>query len=248
MTELVWDGCVNVRDVGGLPVEGGGTIRPGRLVRADNVRGLSDAGWRSLAEHGVRRVVDLRFPEDLAQDPPVDVPVEVVHVSLLGPTRPPVWQAEVDAHLEGATAAEDHLVPSYLLFLERHPDRFARVFEALADAPDGAVVVHCVAGKDRTGLVVALALRLAGVSIEDAAADYARSGANVARYDAEWIGAGRDEDERRHREVVIGTPAAAMRDVLTELERRHGSVERYLLEAGTSPEALERVRARLLDP
>jgi hypothetical protein len=59
---LDWDGCVNVRDLGGLPLEGGGETRLGVLVRADNVRKLTDAGWEALADHGVTRIVDLRWP------------------------------------------------------------------------------------------------------------------------------------------------------------------------------------------
>ena len=81
---LEWDGCLNVRDLGGVPLEAGGITRYGALVRADNIRKLSDAGWRALAGHGVVRIVDLRWPEELDEDPPRDVHVEVVHVSLLG--------------------------------------------------------------------------------------------------------------------------------------------------------------------
>jgi protein tyrosine/serine phosphatase len=248
VTDLVWDGCVNIRDVGGLPVAGGGTTQPGRLVRADNVRGLTDAGWRALVDHGVHLVVDLRFPEELAEDPPGDPPVKVVHIPLLGANRTAEWQAEVDAEMDRATGLEEYLVASYLGFLDRYHHRFGRVFQALADAPDGPVVVHCLGGKDRTGLVSALALRLAGVSIADVAGDYARSGPNLAELDAEWVGAAADEADRRRRGLMVGTPAAVMRDVLEELERRHRSVEAYLAAAGVGDDALERVRRRLLEP
>ncbi len=59
--ELVWDGCVNVRDLGGLPTEDGRVTRFGAVVRADNVRRLSDAGWEALAGYGIRRIIDLRW-------------------------------------------------------------------------------------------------------------------------------------------------------------------------------------------
>jgi protein-tyrosine phosphatase len=62
---LAWEGCVNVRDVAGLPLEDGGTTASHVLVRADNVRGLSDAGWQALHDYGVRRIVDLRWTEEL---------------------------------------------------------------------------------------------------------------------------------------------------------------------------------------
>jgi protein-tyrosine phosphatase len=243
LSDLQWEGCVNVRDVGGL-----GRVQPGRLVRADNIRALSDAGWRSLVEHGVRRVIDLRFPEELAEDPPRDVPVEVVHVSLLGETRSPEWIAEFNAAMDGATDVESYLVWSYLEFLERFRQSFGRVFAALADAPEGPVVVHCMGGKDRTGLVVALALRLAGVGDDEVTADYAVTEANLAPVNEAWVAAAPDEAERRRRELLLPAPASAMRAVLDELERRYGSVAGYLSACGVGDEQLERVREHLLAP
>ena len=73
-----------MRDLGGVALEAGGETRYGALVRADNIRRLTDAGWRALAAHGVARIVDLRWPEELEEDPPRDVDIDVVHVSLLG--------------------------------------------------------------------------------------------------------------------------------------------------------------------
>ena len=233
MTALTWEGCANVRDVGGL-------------VRADNLRRLSDAGWQSLVDHGVRRVVDLRFPEELAEDStPRDAPVEVVHISLLGPSRTPEWEAEFGAGMDRSETAEDYLVWSYAEFLDRYADRFARVFEAIANAPEGPVVVHCVGGKDRTGLVVALALRVTGVSMDEVVADYALSEANLAEGHQAWVDAAGDARERRRREMLLPTPASAMRRVLEELERRHGSAEGYLRDSGVSEDDIERLRARI---
>lgn len=246
MTALAWDGCVNVRDLGGLTTQSGERTRPGRLVRADNLRRLSDEGWRALAASGVRRVVDLRFPEELAEDPPRDVPVDVVHVSLLGPNRTDEWQGEFNAAMDRAATAEEYLVWSYLEFLERYRSQFGRVFDAIADAPAGAVVFHCVGGKDRTGLVAALCLRLAGVAVDEVAADYALTEANLAPGNPTWVDAAPDAAERRRRELLLPAPASAMRRVLEELERRHGSTAGYLGDCGVSEERLERVRARLL--
>jgi protein tyrosine/serine phosphatase len=232
VTALHWDGCVNVRDVGGL-------------VRADNIRRLSESGRRALVDHGVSRIVDLRFPEELAEDPPFDAPVEVVHVSLLGPSRTPEWEAEFSAAIDRSESAEEYLVWSYAEFLDRYADRFARVFEAIARAPEGPVVVHCMGGKDRTGLVVALARRLAGVSMDEVVADYALSEANLEVNHQAWVDAAPDEAEARRRRMLLPTPPDAMRRVLEEIERRHGSPEGYLRDAGVSAEDVERLRERL---
>ena len=113
---LEWDGCLNVRDLGGVPLEGGGATRYGALVRADNIRKLSDAGWRELAGHGVVRIVDLRWPEELDEDPPRDVHVDVVHVSLLGE-----FDAEYEDNIAEYIAADDaagYWASSYIEILD----------------------------------------------------------------------------------------------------------------------------------
>lgn len=240
---LTWDGCLNVRDLGGHATEQGGETRFGEIVRADSVRQLSDEGWEALVAYGVRTIVDLRFHEELEADPPRELPVELVHVQLLGEQDPEV-AAELDAI--GAAAAEPELGTRdvYLEFLERYRENFATAVAAVARA-DGPVVVHCQGGKDRTGLVVALLLRVAGVPVDDIAADYALSADNLAPAIEEWIAAGETpEEQARRRRISVGT-ARVMREVLEELDRRYGGVEGYLRAAGVADEDLDRVRARL---
>jgi protein-tyrosine phosphatase len=247
LTTLAWEGCLNVRDLGGLPTEDGRRTREGALVRSDNVRRLTDAGWRSLADHGVSRIVDLRWPEELAEDAPRDVDIEVVHISVLGPAFDPGYVAELDAHLNAVDDVTDHYAWSYVDFLERYRDRFGRAFAAIADA-DGTVVVHCMGGKDRTGLVAALLLRLAGVSREAIGEDYALSAGNLAPATAEWIDAAADEIERAKREKLSGTPAAGMVRTIEEIERRYGDVASYLRAAGLSAAQIALLEERLVAP
>src|SRR6187551_3871899 len=174
---LAWDGCLNVRDLGGHPTEDGSFTRFGAVVRADSIRQLSDDGWEALADYGVGRIVDLRFHEELAADPPREVAVEVVHIPVFPHPETGAWE-EID---KLSRAAPDHATATrdvYLTLLLLLPERFAEAVAAVADAPEGAVVIHCTAGKDRTGLLTALLLRLAGVSIADIGDDYALSGAN----------------------------------------------------------------------
>jgi protein-tyrosine phosphatase len=247
VTSLDWEGCFNVRDLGGLPTEDGGRTRLGAVVRSDNVRRLTDAGWRALAEHGVTRIVDLRWPEELAEDQPRDVDIDVVHVSVLGEAWDPEYVAQLDEHLESVDDVADHYAWSYVDFLERYRERFGLALAAVADS-EGAVVVHCMGGKDRTGLVSALLLRLAGVSRPEIAADYAVSAGNLAPATARWIADAPDERERRKRVRLAPTPAGAMLRVLEELERRYGDVASYLRAAGLNETQLERLRTRLVTP
>jgi protein-tyrosine phosphatase len=247
VTTLHWEGCLNVRDLGGLPTEDGRRTRASTVVRSDNVRTLTDAGWRALADHGVTRIVDLRWPEELAEDQPRDVDIEVMHVSVLGETYDAEYVAELDAHLDSVDDVADHYAWSYVDFLERYRDRFGLAIAAIADAK-GGVVVHCMGGKDRTGLVSALLLRLVGVDRETIGADYALSAANLAPATADLIEAAADDAERRKRQKLAGTPAAGMIRVLAEIEARYGDVASYLLAAGLSEAQVARLRERLVAP
>jgi protein-tyrosine phosphatase len=241
---LAWDGLVNVRDLGGHPTEDGGETRFGRIVRADSVRRLSDAGWAALVDYGVRRIVDLRWDEELEADPPRELPVDVVHVPLFGSRRDMDEVNELVAALEPPVESRR---ATYLECLTRFSSNFAAAIEAVAAGDEGAVVVHCAGGVDRTGLVSALLLRLAGVSREEIAADYALSGPNWAPFMEEWIGEAESEHERRLRRILSVVPAEAMLGTLDALEAKHAGVRGYLRASGVEDASLDRLVARLRD-
>jgi protein-tyrosine phosphatase len=242
--DYLWDGCLNVRDLGGLPTENGERTRFGSVIRADSVGLLTPDGWRALLETGVTRIVDLRAQVEIDEDPPRGADVEVVHVPVLDHFDEESWE-EIRALSEAASshAAATELV--YLRFLEHCRPSFVRAVEAVATAP-GPVVVHCLGGKDRTGLVAAILLRLAGVPIDVIVEDYALSEVRLEPRHRRWLADAQDEAERARIERISATPGEAMRAVLDALDRRYSGVERYLLDGGLSPEALEAARSRLL--
>jgi protein-tyrosine phosphatase len=243
--ELAWDGLLNVRDLGGHTTEDGAETHYGRIVRADSVRRLTDAGWQALTDYGVRTVVDLRTDEELAADPPAELPVDVVHVSVL--------EEDADVFAQADKASEEAVTSSlatrdvYLIFLERFKENFARAVAEIAQAREGGVVVHCAGGKDRTGIVTALILRLAGVDAEQIAADYAISEERLKPRHDLWLAEAATEAERERIRRIAVTPPDAMLGVLEELDRRYGGVEDYLRAGGLTDEDLARVRARLRD-
>jgi protein-tyrosine phosphatase len=239
---LLWEGCCNIRDLGGLPTEDGGETRFGVVVRADDVTLLSPAGWEALASYGVHRIVDLRHDGELAAGSPHGDGIEVVPAPLV---RDPAVFAEIDALLAGIDDPAEWRRRNYLWILDRFAANFARAVTTVARTEDGVTLVHCAGGVDRTGLVVALILRVAGVGVETIAADYAESEANWAPFVDDWIDAAPDEAERRKRRLLSFMPARAMHDVLVALEREHGSAEDYLLRAGIDRDDLVRIRARL---
>lgn len=232
---LHWPGCANVRDLGGLPTEDGATTTSGRIVRADDIGLAGPEAWAAAAAYGIGRIVDLRFPDERAKRGS-STTIEVVPVSVLG-ERDPVYWDMLHAERDRVGDSGYHAF-SYRSFLERHAPLFAEAVTAVAETPSGGVVVHCVAGKDRTGLVVGLLLRLAGVPLDVVDADYAQS-------EAALTSAGYVAIDYRglHRPPL--SPAGLLLEVLGELEERHGSAAGYLLAAGCAPATLERARAML---
>jgi protein-tyrosine phosphatase len=207
---LVWDGCVNVRDLGGLPLEDGRETRFGVVVRADSIRGLTDRGWQRLLDYGVRSAIDLRAPDELVADPPLDAPIPVAHV--------PLAPSELDWPSMRA---------GYLGLLETRRQRFAEVM-ALLSRVETPVVVHCQGGRDRTGLVVALLLALAGVDFETIAADHALSDGSWAPYLEAFYSEADTKQERDRRRRITAPAGRTMADVLEEVDRLYGGVGGYL--------------------
>ena len=241
---LEWEGCLNVRDLGGHPTEDGGETRIGAVVRADSVRRLTEEGWRSLVDYGIRRIVDLRLASELDEDTPGKVPVEVVHVPFFEDV-PLDRQVEIAERWLSAPDDVSATRDGFLEMLETYRANVAVAISAVAQAPEGGALIHCMGGKDRTGLVAALLLRLAGVPIADIATDYGLSAENIKPLWQQWVEDAGDESERELRRRLSASPEDAMRQVLETLEREHGSVRSYLSAAGVVENELDDARARL---
>lgn len=245
MRELTWEGCLNVRDLGGHPTEDGGETRYGAVVRADSVRQLTETGWEAVVEYGIRTVIDLRGSHERHDDPPIDLPLEIIHVPFMEADEQE-WD-ELEAEVEAAHATPDVVLATrdvYLLFLEHFKQNVGAAVRAVADT-SGGVVVHCVGGKDRTGLLSALLLHLARVPVDDIATDYALSEERLRPRHEAWLASATTEAELERIRRITQTPAAAMRGVFAELARRYGSVEGFLRSAGVSDGELALVRAKL---
>jgi len=226
---LEWPGLANVRDLGGLPVNGG-IIREGALIRSDSLTRLTDPD--TLRDAGVTRIVDLRRPNESPEDHPFADDEMYVNLPVEDPADP-----------KNATSTMGAL---YLEMLDARPDLFAAALGAIADAPPGAVVVHCAAGKDRTGLVAGLALSVAGVEPEAVAADYALTADRLAPYVEHELGKIEDERQRAYFRQHTSTPAEFMTAVLEHLEDKYGGAEAYLRSGGMTDEQLSALRERLV--
>jgi len=231
-----------MRDLGGIPVGDGRAVRRGRLFRADNLGRLESADKEAFMALRIRTVIDLR---------------RLTEVESMG--KVPEWTGATWLHHHLEHEVWDHrtyreslgvarwLADRYRDLLESGAADIARVVMLLSDVDSGPTVVHCVAGKDRTGLVSALTLSLLGVADEQIADDYAMTELSAAAY-REWL---RRTDpmaaEKTFPPYYVQTPAETMRLTLLELRERHGSVFQYLARHGVSRVHVERLRAGLVE-
>jgi protein-tyrosine phosphatase len=237
---------VNLRDLGGLPVEGG-RIRPGVLWRADDVALVTAEGGDALLASGISTVIDLRSPAEQRRTGPgvlAGHPVEHHHLPLLAVSANPIdLQAMVSA--DG-----DSPVVVARWYAQLVIDRAALLVDAvrvIAEAP-GGVIFHCSAGKDRTGIVAAAVLGTLGASDTTIAADYAATQDAVpvileriaARMPA-WLPATTDTPS-----AVLGALDASMLGMLSELSERAGGLTAVLAAHGLDDDLRGRLRERLV--
>ena len=262
------DGTTNTRDLGGLPTTDGGTTIPGRILRSDNLQTLSeDDVQRLVKEVGLREVIDLRTTAEIlleGRGPLRDVSeVTHRHFTLL-PERgkhTDVFAVEDDEPLELPEGWHESLLPrqvgpkdqgeppavrSYLGYLGQRPDNVVAALRALAATEEGASVVHCAAGKDRTGVVCAFALSVAGVAHEDIVADYAMTAEIIDALVAKLAASPTYAPDMDPSDITSHTPRAETMDrVLTLLEERFGGPAGWLEAHGFGADEQAALRARL---
>jgi protein-tyrosine phosphatase len=217
----------------------GGVTRSGMLVRSDNLRSLTAAGQEAMVAYGVTDVIDLRSESEVASSPSPFAALEPFGGPAPAYSHLPLVD---DITMRKLSDAAD-MYERYLMMLEHRPDAFREVFTALART-EGAAVFHCFAGKDRTGMVAAMSLSLAGVDVATIADDYAETDAQMATRYQEWLQAAPPEHLEEMRED-LRCPPERMVGVLEHLDQRWGGVEGYLQAAGMTAADLSTLRAKL---
>lgn len=164
--DIRWGGLHNTRDLGGLPLRAGREqllTRYGRIYRSGRLDSLDAEGWEQLVAHGVATLVDLRNGSEIRELPQRPATLAVSH-------RPVEDEHDTEfmAEWHGRLGNPGY----YLVALDRWPELFRSTFKAVAEAPDGGVLIHCSAGRDRTGLIVSLLLDAAGVERDAILDDY----------------------------------------------------------------------------
>jgi protein tyrosine/serine phosphatase len=257
------EGLANLRDVGGLPTTDGGKIVPGRLLRSDNLQTLTPADIEQLLGLGLTDVIDLRSDYERASTGPgplTRTDVRRHELSLFREWQPGVGEDKPDVRpevlpdealpwidLEPSADLGNSSASVYFSYLVDRPDSVLAALRAVANAP-GAALVHCAAGKDRTGTVVALALTLAGVERDAVVADYAASSERVEEVVARLLASPTYEENLRGRPIEshLSHPEAMTR-LLHHIEQNHGGVEALLTRMGWTDEDTAQLRAKLRD-
>ncbi|GAA3158041.1 tyrosine-protein phosphatase [Blastococcus jejuensis] len=264
------DGLTNMRDLGGLPTTDGGRTVPGRVLRSDNLQTLTPGDVRVLVEEiGLRQVVDLRTTAEIlleGRGPLRDLPeVDHRHFSLLPerghhtdvfaveeedlPDLPEGWvESLLPRQAPEHALDEPPAVRYYLGYLHDRSEAVVGALRAVAAAERGASVVHCAAGKDRTGVVVALSLAVAGVPHEEIVADYAMTADVIDALVAKLAASPTYAEDMEQRDVASHTPRAeTMERVLALLDERFGGPTGWLHENGFGAADQAALRARLRD-
>jgi protein-tyrosine phosphatase len=238
---LEWEACYNARDLGGYPTADGGEIRWGALVRSDNLGHLTAIGHAALVEYRVSLIVDLRATWECDSFPHL---FQGSRAGLPAYLNLPLEQADDAA--KAARDAAGSLQEWNCLILEQSPAQIAAIMRAVVGAEPGGVLIHCHAGKDRTGLVVALLLALAGVPHQLIAEDYAASAAGLQPLFDGWLAEVADDplQQAKLARDLTALPET-MLGVLDNLDTRYGGAEAYLRTAGVTAQELEVIRDRL---
>lgn len=239
-TRIPVPGTYNFRDVGGLPARGG-TVRRGVLFRSDGLHRLGDEGREVLRSLDVGVVIDLRDDNEARLMP------DDLHGLDLEVRRLPVFEGSGASQGERGISLEK----LYHRIVTQHAPIVVDAVREIASTGDRAVLVHCTAGKDRTGVVVALTLLAAGVDREAVIADYVITESHLA---GEWleqmvelIGRYGVPDTPELRTLMGGSPREALEAALDEVERRHGTAREYLLASGLARHELEALEALLIE-
>jgi protein-tyrosine phosphatase len=219
---LAWDGCSNVRDLGGLRACDGHMTRWKEIIRSDSPARLTEAGWSALYAYGIRTIITLRtvgMAEDELNFMSRYSNIAAVQAAIEDITDKEFVQQRVASNLWGTPLY-------YQDALRRWPERHAAVISAIGRAGPGGVLFHCIRGVDRTGIIALLLLALAGVTPEDIIADYALS-------------------PDPYREELLAKEHSSVREAI--LSALAGlDIDSYLNMGGVSQEDLAAVRKRLL--
>lgn len=247
--DLVLSAPVNLRDLGGIPVEGG-VVREGVAIRTDDLAYVTGEVASDLVAGGLTAVIDLRSPMEVAvtgRGPLGEYPISYHHLPLI---------ADVGESMDrdAPELSHDAMGRMYLRMVEVAAPQLVTALNVIAHTP-GAAAFHCAAGRDRTGVLAAMLLLALGAADADIVADYARTGDNMVAImqrtapvmGAMWKALGLDVSAMGSTDALLeGSMDVSMRTLLDKLREQHGDPLAPLRAAGLSDATIARLRERAL--
>lgn len=235
---IALQGAYNVRDLGGYPA-GTGQTRWGMLFRADALHHLSTDDQHLLRTRGIKTVIDLRHGAEVETQPNVFAEADDVRYHNI-----PIFRASVAGNASGQTP---DLPSIYRYIVEECRAGVTEVLTTIADAETGGVLFHCTAGKDRTGIIAALLLDMAGVDAETIADDYALTTAAMTHIRPRLLERVREEGGSvEQMERLLSSHREDMLGFMAYLHERYGDAAQYAREIGLTDEHIARLRERLI--
>jgi protein-tyrosine phosphatase len=238
---LMLEGSSNIRDIGGYAARDGKVTRWKTIIRSASMDQLTAAGQQGLLDYGVKHIIDLRDVTETESTPNVFAQSTAVHYR----NCPVVGVDSVNKAMSGI----ETLYEMYTIILDQCQPQIKNVLEMIADQlPKGIVVIHCWAGKDRTGVITALLLALAGIPAETIAQDYAMSFELLADRIEAWrvYNEAHGIDNRQFAEYNSSRPETMLK-TLHYLETHFGGAEHYLRSIGLSDATMDTLRAHLVE-
>ncbi|WP_166983015.1 tyrosine-protein phosphatase [Paramicrobacterium fandaimingii] len=237
---------VNLRDLGGIPIEGG-TLRQGLAIRTDDLAYVTEEVADKLVADGLTALIDLRSPLEVAttgRGPLASRPVTYHHLPLI---------ADVSETMsEGAPSfTHESMGAMYVSMVESAAPQLVTALNVIAHTR-GATAFHCAAGRDRTGVLAAMLLLTLGADDDEIVADYARTGENMEAIftrsrpvmGAMWEALGSERSLDDTRALLDGQMHVSARILLAQLRERHGDALAPLRTAGLSDDTIARLRER----
>ena len=236
---VVLEGAHNFRDLGGYPTEDGRHVRWGLFYRADSLGDLTDADLDRIRTLGIKLVCDFRSSEEKAEEPdrlPADAPPERLELPILDESfSPAAFREKITSGQLGDTDLRQLLIEGNRLFATRYASRYAAMLERLTDSASLPAVVHCTAGKDRTGFAAAVVLRVLGVPEQTVYEDFLLTNhytaAEIER--TLWIirFASLFRTDPEQVRPVLGVERAYLEAAFDAIRESHGSFDAYRREA-----------------
>ena len=239
-----FEGCFNFRDIGGYLNQDGKRVKKGLYFRAGRQDRMSDEDLSQLSDLKISTQIDLRRPDEVLEQG--KGPLESMGANYINIAVIPEGGSDQLSRLVGDTAISGR---RYLGYLEFGSTSWLRLFGILSDEDNLPVVLHCTAGKDRTGVSTAFLLSVLGVSRDVIEADYLLTNLDTERQ-ADFIEGTvgyPDGYDRKKMIDVAGVPKDAMKDFLDGVESKWGSVIEYLQKIGVTQDQMDMVRHNFLE-